>query len=140
MHKLKRRLAKLSAIEGIRGVMADYGRTHSTTPQNLVVESAGHPVFRAMNRQPRPLNPVGGANLNLPVGLTFRPFGKQKAVDFAIEEIRRWTPAERPAFIHVSLANWLTEMAMAIEIAKGLGPQYLAVRPDQLVALYKQRS
>lgn len=132
------RLAKLAAMEGIRGVMANYGRTHSTTPQNLVTESAGRPVFRAMNRQPRPLNPVGGANLNLPVGLTFTPFGKRNAVDFAIEEIKRWTPAERPAFIHVFLANWLTEMEMAADIAKGLGPQYVAVRPDQLIALYKQ--
>ena len=134
------RLAKLAAMEGIRGVIANYGRTHSTTSQNLVMESAGRPVFRAMNRQPRPLNPVGGANLNLPVGLTFTPFGKRNAVDFAIDEIKRWTPAERPAFIHVFLANWLTEMEMAAEIAKGLGPEYVAVRPDQLVALYDQRS
>jgi len=29
---------------------------------------------------------------------------------------------------------------MAADIAKGLGPDYMAVRPDQLVALYKQRS
>jgi len=133
------RLAKLAAMEGISGVMANYGRTHTTTAQNLVTESAARPVFRAMNRQPRPLNPVGGANLSLPVGLTFTPFGKRNTVDFAIEEIKRWTPAGRPAFIHVFLANWLTEMEMAADIAKGLGPQYLAVRPDQLVALYQQR-
>jgi hypothetical protein len=134
------RLTKLSSIEGITGVMANYGRTHATTAQNLRTESAGRPVFRAMNRQPRPLNPVGGANLNLPVGLTFTPFGKRNTVDFAIEEIKRWTPSERPAFIHVFLANWLTEMEMALDIAKALGPQYVAVRPDQLVALYQQNS
>jgi len=133
------RLAKLASMEGISGVVANYGRTHGTTARNLMTESAGRPVFRAMNRQPRPLNPVGGANLNLPVGLTFTPFGKRNTVDFAIEEIKRWTPAERPAFIHVFLANWLTEMEMAADIAKGLGPEYVAVRPDQLVALYKQR-
>jgi len=133
------RLAKLASMEGITGVVANYGRTHGTTARNLVTEAAGRPVFRAMNRQPRPLNPVGGANLNLPVGLTFTPFGKRNTVDFAIEEIKRWTPAERPAFIHVFLANWLTEMEMAADIAKGLGPDYVAVRPDQLVALYKQR-
>jgi hypothetical protein len=132
------RLAKLAAIEGVRGVMANYGRTHGTTPENLVTESAGRPVFRAVNRQPRPLNPVGGVNLNLPIGLTFTPFGKRNAVDFAIAEINRWTPAKRPAFVHVFLANWLTEMEMAADIAKGLGPEYLAVRPDQLVALYEE--
>jgi hypothetical protein len=134
------RLTKLSSIEGITGVMANYGRTHATTAQNLRTESAGRPVFRAMNRQPRPLNPVGGANLNLPVGLTFTPFGKRNTVDFAIEEIKRWTPSERPAFIHVFLANWLTEMEMAADIAKGLGAQYVPVRPDQLVVLYQQSS
>ena len=134
------RLAKLASMDGVRGVVANYGRTHGTTAQNLVSEMAGHPVFRAINRQPRPLNPVGGANLNLPVGLTFTPFGKRNTVDFAIEEIKRWTPAGRPAFIHVFLANWLTEMEMAADIAKGLGPDYVAVRPDQLIALYKQRT
>ncbi len=134
------RLAKLAAMEGISGVVANYGRTHGTTPQNLASETAGRPVFRAMNRQPRPLNPVGGANLSIPVGLTFTPFGKRNTVDFAIEEIKRWTPAERPSFIHVFLANWLTEMGMAADIAKGLGPAYLAVRPDQLIALYKERT
>ncbi|PYT25527.1 MAG: hypothetical protein DMG58_24060 [Acidobacteria bacterium] len=93
------RLAKLAPMEGIKGIVANYGRTQGTAARNLSTESAGRPVFRAMNRQPRPLNPVGGANLNLPVGLTFTPFGKRNTVDFAIEEIKRWTPAERPVFI-----------------------------------------
>jgi hypothetical protein len=31
-------------------------------------------------------------------------------------------------------------MEMALDIAKALGPQYVAVRPDQLVALYQQNS
>src|SRR6266481_7722896 len=66
------RLAKLASMEGIKDIVANYGRTHGTTARNLVTESAGRPVFRAMNRQPHPLNPVGGANLNLPVGLTLR--------------------------------------------------------------------
>ena len=55
-----------------------------------------------------------------------------------IDEVRRWTPRQRPAFLHVFLANWLREMGMATNIANGLGPEYVAVRPDQLVALYRQ--
>jgi hypothetical protein len=55
-----------------------------------------------------------------------------------INEIRRWTPERLPASLHVFLANWLSHISMAENIAKGLGPEYVAVRPDQLVALYKQ--
>jgi hypothetical protein len=55
-----------------------------------------------------------------------------------INEIKRWTPPPRPAFLHVFLANWLTTMEMATSIARGLGPEYVAVRPDQLGPLYRQ--
>jgi hypothetical protein len=53
-------------------------------------------------------------------------------------QVKRWTPRERPAFLHVRLGNWLTNMEMAVNIAKSLGPEYAAVRPDQLVQLYRQ--
>jgi hypothetical protein len=56
-----------------------------------------------------------------------------------INEIKRWTPHERPAFLHVFLSNWLTDLEMAANIADGLGPEYVAVRPDQLVLLYQQK-
>jgi len=55
-----------------------------------------------------------------------------------INEVKRWTPPQRPAFLHVFLANWLTTMEMATNIARGLGPEYVAVRPDQLGPLYRQ--
>jgi len=47
---------------------------------------------------------------------------------FMVDEIKRWTPREWPAFLHVFLANWLREMGMATRIAKGLGPEYV-IRP-----------
>ena len=55
-----------------------------------------------------------------------------------IGEIRKWTPAGRPAFLHVFLANWLSEIGMAENIAKRVGPQYVFVRPDQLLSLFEQ--
>ena len=55
-----------------------------------------------------------------------------------INEIKRRTPLQRPAFLHVFLGNWLTDLEMAENIAKGLGPEYIAVRPDQLVPLFEQ--
>jgi len=55
-----------------------------------------------------------------------------------IGEIRKWTPAARPAFLHVFLANWLSQIGMAERIAEGVGPEYVFVRPDQMLSLYEQ--
>ncbi len=133
------RLGQLAGMEGIRAVFANYGRTHLTESDNFTTKVAGKPVFRALNRQPRPLNPNSGASLNIPAGLTFTPFGRQTSINFAIDEIKKFTPTSaRPLFLHVFLANWLTNMSMAEKIAKGLGPEYVAVRPDQLVSLYRE--
>ncbi len=118
------RLALLARIPGIKGIFANYGRTEVTNADNLLTEAAGVPIFRAVNRGP-------GA-------MTFTPSGRRDAEYFMINEVKRWTPRQRPAFLHVFLANWLTSMDMAENIAKGLGPEYVAVRPDQLVLLYNQ--
>lgn len=117
-------LAQFAGISGLKGIFANYGRTHVTTMDNLVTEVAGLPVFRAINRGPG--------------HLTFTPSGRRDAEYFMISEIKRWTPSQRPAFLHVFLANWLTHMEMAENIVRGLGPEYVAVRPDQLVSLYRQ--
>ncbi|MBV8772583.1 MAG: hypothetical protein JO166_09690 [Deltaproteobacteria bacterium] len=119
------RLKSLAAIEGIKGVFANYGRTHITNDKNLLTVVDGKPVFRAVN--------------GLSVGdLTFTPSGRRRMEEMAISEVRRNTPSQRPAFLHVFVANWLTHMEMAANIAKGLGSEYVAVRPDQLVDLYWQ--
>ena len=121
------RLNFLAGMNGIDGVFANYGRTRITTVENLVTKAAGKPVFRAVN---------GAA-----VGeLTFTPAGRRTAERTMIAEVRRQTPAQRPAFLHVFLANWLTHMEMAVNIAKGLGPDYVCVRPDQLIDLYHQQT
>ncbi len=117
------RLAQLSAMPGIKAVMANYGRTHTTTNDNLITMVADKPVFRSINHGPGEL--------------TFTPFGREEAETYMIEEIRKWTPPQRPAFIHVFLANWLSQIGMAENIAKGLGSEYVAVRPDQLAEMYE---
>jgi hypothetical protein len=38
----------------------------------------------------------------------------------------------------VFLANWLTNMEMLESIARGLGKEYMPVRPDQMAALYSK--
>jgi hypothetical protein len=109
-------------MKGIRGIFANYSRSHETTLANLTTEVGGIPVFRADN--------------NSPGAFTFTPYARQSAVSFMVDEIRRWTPPRRPAFLYVFLANWLTEMGMAKTIAEELGSNYIPVRPDQLVTLY----
>jgi hypothetical protein len=113
-------------MKGIRGIFANYSRSHETTLANLVTEVNGIPVFRADN--------------NSPGAFTFTPYARQSAVGFMVDEIRRWTPPSRPAFLYVFLANWLTEMGMAQSIAQELGSNYISVRPDQLIDLYRRSS
>jgi len=117
------RLASIAALPGIKGVFSNYGRTDQTTFANLATEVGGVPVFRAVNRPP--------------YVLTFTPSSRREAEKFMLNEITTWTPPERPAFLFVFLANWLTNMEMAENIVKALGPGYVAVRPDQLAALFK---
>jgi hypothetical protein len=118
------RLASIAAMPGIKGVFSNYGRTDKTTMDNLATEINGVPVFRAVNQPP--------------YVMTFTPSSRRDAEAFMMKEITTWTPPHRPAFLFVFLANWLTNMEMAENIVTGLGPRYVAVRPDQLVSLYRQ--
>jgi hypothetical protein len=120
------RLALLAGIPGMKGIFANYGRTHVTTRENTNTVVGGIPVFRSVNVGP-------------PAGYNWTPSSRRDSEFFMINEIKHRTPSERPAFLHVFLGNWLTDMEMAANIADGLGPEYVAVRPDQLVLLYQQR-
>jgi hypothetical protein len=118
------RLARFCSIRGVDGIFANYGTTTLTTLDNEVKLVAGKPVFRAIS---------GGTT-----EYTFTNYGRSRAVAGMIEEVRRFTPIRRPAFMHVFLANWLSDMKMVDQIASGLGPDYVPVRPDHLVSLYRQ--
>ncbi len=118
------RLALLAGIPGIQAVFANYGRTHLTTRDNLVTVVNGKPVFRAIN---------GGVP-----GTPFTPEARQAAAENVTAQILHWKPKQLPAFQHIFLANWLTDLEMAQIIYQALGSQYLAVRPDQLVSLWQQ--
>jgi hypothetical protein len=121
-------LESFARMQGIKALFANYTRTHATTLSNLVTEVGGVPVFRSVNSSPSFLF----RNLSYTID------ARSRSELFAIDEVKRWTPRERPAFLYVFLANWLREMGMATNIAKGLGPEYVPVRPDQLVSLYRQ--
>jgi hypothetical protein len=125
MEMAPERLARLAGIQGMKGIFANYGRTHVTTAENTLTEVGGIPVFRAINGGP-------------PGGYNWTPLSRRAAEFYMINEIKRWTQNQRPGFFHVFLANWLTHMEMLENIAKGLGPEYVAVRPDQMVMLYHE--
>ena len=114
----------VASIPGIDGIFANYGRTHVTTIENLLITVDGKPVFRSANASP----PED----------TFTLAGRRKAVDLVVRSVRQTTPATRPFFMHIFLSNWLINLDMAEEIAQELGPGYVAVRPDQLVSLSHQ--
>jgi hypothetical protein len=118
------KLARFAGMPGMKGIFANYGRMAGTTLDNEVFISAGTPIFRAVNASPP--------------GDVATPEGRRKAADFMIKDIRVWTPKNRPAFLHVFLGNWLKTLEVLELVAKGLGPEYVCLRPDQLAALYQQ--
>ena len=122
-------LLELFASEkGIEGLFANYVRSDETTLDNLVSEVAGVPVFRD----------VMGLASWLSGNMDFTTNTQRETERRVIAEIQKWTPRCRPAFLHVGLNNWLREMGMLTHIVEGLGSDYVAVRPDQLVQLYRQ--
>jgi len=110
-HEMSRDKMEAFCQIGYEGVFANYHRSFITTLHNQVEDVAGVPVFRACNQ----------AN----------------SVESLVADIREWTPKVRPAFLYVSLTNWLTRMEYVESAIKLLAPEYVAVTPEQLVGLYR---
>lgn len=122
-------LLKLFASEnGIKGIFANYVRSDETTLDNIVTEVAGIPVFRD----------VMGLATWLTENMDFTTSSQTETERNVVAEIKKWTPSYKPAFLHIGVNNWLRQMGMLTHIAEGLGPDYVAVRPDQFVELYRQ--
>jgi len=103
-----------------------------TTPRNTAEMINGVPVFRAV--------------IGWPKGSSWEEKAKNAA-----NTIRRYTAKTRPAFLHCSLANWggkdvewklwareeMETMRMIQMITENLPSEYVPVRDDHLVELYK---
>ena len=146
------KMARFAGIPGINGIFANYGRMKGkilellsqftgkpdwgsapgnygrmmteTTLDNEVFVSMGKPVFRAVNVAPP--------------GDVTTPEGCRTAANFMIKDIHDWTPVNRPAFLHIFLGNWLKTLDVLELVQKGLGQDYIPVRPDQLALLFKE--
>ncbi len=55
-----------------------------------------------------------------------------------VERIRQRTPAARPAFLFVGVNGFSIGPNEVARIMQQLGPEYIAVRPDELCALYRK--
>jgi hypothetical protein len=116
-------------IEGLQGLFLNYDREPDTTAETATTAINGIPVFRSVIVGPE----VKGDNWDA------------KAAS-AEAQLRRFTPAGRPAFLHFTLTNWCVGDCTRMEpvgvmqhIRKELGPEYVAVRADHLVQLYASR-
>jgi hypothetical protein len=63
---------------------------------------------------------------------------REERIASLVADVKRMTPRERPAFLHLFALNWFTDLPMLQEVLKQLGPEYVAVRPDHLAALWRE--
>ncbi len=117
----ERTLARFTKLPGIKAIYRNYARFPDTTIESAAGELNGVPIFRAVFG--------GGGSLATPAEI-------QRVAGQLAKELRQFTPAKRPTFLHVSLTNWFVDMRVLVEAEKALGPDYVAVRPDHLPALY----
>jgi hypothetical protein len=103
------RIADFAGI-GFKGIFYNYGRTYNTSRNNQLREINGVPVFHAI--------------------------GASGTSDGLAKDIRLWAPRTRPAFVYVSLSNWVTSLKPIDEALKQLGPEYVTINPEQMVGLY----
>ena len=106
-------MQRFAKLPGIKAIYGNYHRFESTTAENATSEINGVPLFRAVVKSGGPLD---------------TPESFNRTVASVVREIRQFTPQKRPAFLHISLSNWLVDMRALVEIEKALGPDYVAVR------------
>ncbi len=106
-------------LPGIDAIFPDYGKRLDRYAETFYPAARGVPVFHAVT--------------HWEVGAT-----RTRKVERLVDELRRATPAESPAFLHAFIWNWGADLSILPEVMERLGPQYVAVGPAQLAALAKQ--
>lgn len=96
---------------GYKGIFTSYTRSFTTSLNNQVIEVNGAPVFRTIT-------------------------GHVNSAETLIKDIKLWVPRKRPAFVFISLSNWVVSLEPIDQALKELGPDYVPVTPEQLVGLY----
>jgi len=107
-------------IPHLRGVFADYGRQGGRTGPDVYPAARNAGVFHAVTDWKEDVS-------------------RAEQIARTAEQLRRATPPQRPAFLHFFIWNWGYDLGMIHAVLERLGPQYVAVRPDHLAALYAQQ-
>ena len=112
---------------GVEALFLDYSRNDITTVQNATATIDGIPIFRTV---------IKGSDL------PGKPWAEM--IENVAAQARMYTPPQRPAFLSLTLGNWvypeehqMETLAFVQELERQLGPEYKAVRADHLLQLYK---
>ena len=109
-------------LPGVRGFLPDYARTpgmtYETAAYCLPVADRRIPVLHALTEHFWPSH------------------GKPGDIAARVEELRRLTAGVRPAFVNAFTVNWCFDPDDIAEVMRQLGPDFVAVRPEQLLALF----
>ena len=101
-------------LPGVAFLMPDYGPQGGDAYSHFTytLPATGQPVFRAVSYGP----------------------GAQRMAG----EVRHSVGATRPAFVNAFIWNWGSKLSDLKAMLADLGPEYVAVTPSQLNALYRQ--
>ena len=105
-------------IPFLDGLFLDYGRRLSDGAEATYPTARNVPVFHAV---------CGWREEDT----------RQERIERLAAEVRRMTPPQRPAFLHLFVWNWGADLALLQEVLRQLGPEYVAVRPDHLAQLWR---
>jgi len=106
-------------IPFLEALWPDYGRRLPSGQETTYPTARNVPVFHA----------VTGWKMDAT---------REERVKDMVADVRRMTPPQRPAFLHVFALNWFTDLPMLQDVLEELGPEYVAVRPDHLAKLWRE--
>ena len=100
----------------------DYGKQVSTYTEATYSTTLNVPVFRAATS----------------FSDEHTDSTRDKRIKQFVDDIHAMTRSRRPVFLHAFVYGWTTDLPMLKEVMDRLGPDYVAVRPDQLATLYRE--
>ena len=106
-------------IPFLQALFPDYGRRVMGYDEATYATAGNRPVFHA----------VTGWRMEA---------SREERITEMVADLRRFTPASRPAFLHAFVLNWFADLPLLQEVADRLGPDYVVVRPDHLAQLAQQ--
>ena len=118
-------IERYTRVEGLKGLFVNYNRYDDTTVENTTTIVNGVPAFRSA---------VTSHEMKIDTW--------EAKARSAEDQLRRFTPPGRPAFLHFTLCNWtmgqgtnMEPVGVIQDIARRLSPQYVAVRGDHLTEM-----